>query len=258
MKGRMALTAELVARCERNEPDPGPVAGHREFGDEDYAAAADRLLAIAPPGPTWIFAYGSLIWKPAVHTTDHRRATAHGWHRAFCLRLRRYRGSPQQPGLMMGLKRGGTCGGMIHRLADAERRQSLIQLLEREVGNDAHVTGVRWINVRTDSGLVRALAFWAEPQGLPEWVDVPLDEVARILARACGHVGSGAAYLYHTVARLDELGIRDRNLWRLQHLVAHEIKRLHLPDPADDHSVESATAPSSLPESLPDEVILDR
>lgn len=254
MKGRMALTAELVARCERIEPDPGPVSGRREYEDEDYAVAADRLLAGAPPGPLWIFAYGSLIWKPAVHTTDHRRATAHGWHRAFCLRLRRYRGSPQQPGLMMGLKRGGACVGMIHRLADAERRDLLIQLLEREVGNDAHVTGVRWINARTESGLVRALAFWAEPQGLPEWVDVPLDEVARILARACGHVGSGAAYLYHTVAKLADLGIRDRNLWRLQQMVADEIRRLHLPDPAADRSVESAAAP----EPLSDEVILDR
>lgn len=254
MKGRIALTAELVARCERNEPDPGPVSGHRQYGDEDYAAAADRLLAAAPAGPLWIFAYGSLIWKPAVHTTDHRRATAHGWHRAFCLRLRRYRGSPQQPGLMMGLRRGGACVGLIHRLADAERRALLIQLLQREVGCDAHVTGVRWLNVRTEGGSARALAFWAEPEELPEWVDVPLPEAAHILARACGHVGSGAAYLYHTVAKLDELGIRDRNLWRLQHLVADEIKRLHLPDPATDRSVESAAAP----ETLANEIVLDR
>ncbi len=250
MKGPMALTADLVARCERHEPDPGPVAGHREFGGDDYAAAADRLLAAAPAGPLWIFAYGSLIWKPAVHTTDHRRATAHGWHRAFCLRLRRYRGSPQQPGLMMGLKRGGTCVGMIHRLADAERRELLIQLLEREVGNDAHVTGVRWITVRTESGPARALAFWAEPEGLPEWADVPLDEVAHILARACGHVGSGAAYLYYTVARLDELGIRDRNLWRLQQMVADEIRRLH--------KIEPATDSTAAPETFSDEFVLDR
>jgi cation transport regulator ChaC len=32
----------------------------------------------------------------------------------------------------------------------------------------------------------------------------------------CGHGGSGAAYLFHTVTKLLELGIRDRNLWRLQ------------------------------------------
>lgn len=254
MKGRMALTAELVARCERHEPDPGPEGSYRHYVDADYAAAADRLLSQAPAGPLWIFAYGSLIWKPAIPSTDHRIATAPAWHRAFCLRLTRWRGSPTQPGLMMGLKRGGSCKGMIHRVEDSDRRGALVALLTREIGCDADLTGVRWIKVRTATGAASALAFWAEPEGLDDWVDVPLAEAAGILARACGHVGSGAAYLYHTVAKLDELGIRDRNLWRLQHLVAHEIRRLHLPDPAVDTSVDSAAAP----EPLSDEVILDR
>lgn len=223
MKGPMALTAELVACCERHEPDPGPDPAIRYFADAQYDAAAARLIEQAPPGPLWVFAYGSLIWKPAIAAADHRPAMARGWHRAFCLRLTRWRGSPAQPGLMMGLKRGGSCKGMIHRIADDDRRGLLVQLLRREVGNDQHLTGVRWVNVDTDEGRVRALAFWAEPVGLENWVDLPLSQVAQILARACGHIGSGAAYLYHTVSKLDELGIRDRNLWRLQQLVADRI-----------------------------------
>ena len=247
MKGPMALTAELVARCERNELDPGPEPGYRHFVDQDYEVAADRLMATVPPGPLWVFAYGSLIWKPEIATIDHRRATAHGWHRAFCLQLMRWRGSPAQPGLMMGLKRGGRCNGMIHRIAEDGRRSLLIALLKREVGCDEDVTGVRWINVETAEGKERALTFWAEPEGLGEdWVDKPLPEVARILARACGHVGSGAAYLYHTVAKLDELGIRDRNLWRLQHMVAEEIRRLHATMP-ELSAADSATDPEPFP-----------
>jgi len=105
---------------------------------------------------------------------------------------------------------------------------------------------VRWINVVTEAGRNRALAFWAEPEGLPDWVDKPLPEVAQILARACGHVGSCAAYLFHTVAKLDELGIRDRNLWRLQQMVAEEIRRL----PAIMPPV-SAAASASAPEAFP-------
>jgi cation transport protein ChaC len=227
MKGPMALTAELVARCDRHEPDPGPEPGFRHYVDADYEAAADRLLGEAPPGPLWVFAYGSLIWKPATETTEHRRASAPGWHRAFCLKLTRWRGSPAQPGLMMGLRRGGRCNGMIHRIADQGRRSLLIKLLRREVGCDEDMTGVRWLTVETSDGVARALAFWAEPTGLADWVDLPLPEVAQVLARACGHGGSGAAYLFHTVSKLDELGIRDRNLWRLQRMVADEIRSLY-------------------------------
>jgi glutathione-specific gamma-glutamylcyclotransferase len=244
MKGPMALTAELVARCERHEPDPGPEPGYRHFDDADYEAVADRLLGQAPTGPLWVFAYGSLIWKPAMETTDHRRATAYGWHRAFALRLTRWRGSPTQPGLMMGLRRGGRCVGVIHRVQDQHRRAAVIRLLRREVGSDEDLTGVRWLTVDTAEGKVRALAFWAEPMGLDEdWVKLPLLEVAHILARACGHIGSGAAYLFHTVSNLDALGIRDRNLWRLQQLVADEIRRLHLPS-------------NAAPQSLAHEIIL--
>jgi glutathione-specific gamma-glutamylcyclotransferase len=227
MKGPMSLTAELVAHCERHESDPGPDAGYIHFVDADYEAVADSLLAEAPPGPLWIFAYGSLIWKPAIETIEHLRASAPGWHRAFCLKLTRWRGSPTQPGLMMGLRRGGRCNGMIHRIVDERRRALLVRLLRREVGCHEDMTGVRWLTVDTKHGKVRALAFWAEPVGLEDWVDLPLPEVAQILARACGHVGSGASYLFHTVSMLDELGIRDRNLWRLQRLVADEIRRLH-------------------------------
>jgi glutathione-specific gamma-glutamylcyclotransferase len=227
MKAPIALTAELVARCERHEPDPGPDPRAQYFTVAEYEAAADRLIEEAPLGPLWVFAYGSLIWKPAIATTDHRRAVAHGWHRSFCLRLTRWRGSAAQPGLMMGLKRGGRCKGIAHRIPDDDRRLLLVQLLRREIGNDKHLSGVRWINVDTDQGRIRALTFWAEPVGLESWVDLPLLEVARILARACGHGGSGAAYLFHTVSKLDELGIRDRNLWRLQRMIADEIRGMH-------------------------------
>ena len=129
---------------------------------------------------------------------------------------------------MMGLKRGGRCKGMLHRIADDDRQNLIVRLLRREVGNDRHLTGVRWVNADTDQERIRALTFWAEPVGLDNWVDLALPEVAQILARACGHIGSGAAYLFHTVSKLDELGIRDRNLWRLQQMVADEIKRLNV------------------------------
>jgi cation transport protein ChaC len=86
---------------------------------------------------------------------------------------------------------------------------------------------VRWIPVRSAEGRERALVFWAGPRGERVTGKLPLEEVAWTLARACGSVGSCAEYLYNTVAHLEEFGIRDRNLWRLQELVAEEIERLH-------------------------------
>ena len=226
----MALTAELVTRCERPVPDPGPEPGYAYFTDEEYDAAASALLQQKARGSLWIFAYGSLIWKPAFVSVEHRRATAFGWHRAFCLELTRWRGSPRQPGLMMGLQRGGCCRGVVYRLPDADHVGQLGRLLRREVGGDEEMRTVRWIIVETEQGKLPALTFWADPTGLDYSVRLPLARVAHILARACGHIGSGAAYLFQTVSKLEEFGIRDRNLWRLQQLVADEI--LNMPAPA--------------------------
>jgi cation transport protein ChaC len=79
---------------------------------------------------------------------------------------------------------------------------------------------------------VRALVFWAGPKGDGIASKLPLERVAWVLARACGHVGSCASYLYNTVAKLEEFGIHDRNLWRLQELVAEEIHSFCKEDPA--------------------------
>ena len=131
----MALTAELVARCERSEPDPGPAPGYQPLTDEEIEAVAHGLLHQRGRGPLWVFAYGSLMWKPAFTSLEHRRATVFGWHRAFCLELRRWRGSPQQPGLMLALDRGGRCEGIVHRLLGIRDRNlwRLQQLVADEI-----------------------------------------------------------------------------------------------------------------------------
>ena len=85
----------------------------------------------------------------------------------------------------------------------------------------------RWINLATPTGVIEALVFYAGPTGAAVSLKLPLETVARKIANACGPAGSNAAYLYQTVTKLEEHGIRDRNLWRLQKLVADEIMRLH-------------------------------
>ena len=213
------LTADLVALCERPEIDPGPPPWQIEYSDSEYDKLATDLLLRYGHEPVWVFAYGSLLWKPACAVIEARRGKALGWQRAFCLEMRRWRGSPQQPGLMLGLRRGGTCEGLAYRLPDDDRHAQLTKLLLREVDSLEDVSAIRTIEVQTETGMVHALTFWADPRENPFFVDYDISTEAKILACACGHIGSGAAYLYNTVTRLQELGIADQYLKRVTNRV---------------------------------------
>lgn len=224
----MRLTRELAALCHRevggsDEPDE-----HAYFVEEDYRRALNSVLAARPDGPCWLFAYGSLMWKPEFETVQSLRGTAPGWHRAFSMRIKNYRATPDQPGYMMCLDPGGHCEGMLLCLDETSLRSQLHALLFREIGNDAALEAVRWINVESSGGAMRALTFYAGPAQLDYYkAGRPLREVAHGLARACGHWGSGADYLHNTVSHLEQLGIHDEGLWQLQELVAQEIEALY-------------------------------
>jgi len=222
----MALTAELVARCHRPEPDLGLPPELTPCTDADYEHHAAALLKRKAPGPFWLFAYGSLIWKPECAMTEHRRATAHGWHRAFCMKLTRWRGTPDCPGLMMALDRGGRCDGVICRLPDDDQFKQLVILLKREIDQRRDIGTFRWISVTADTEKLRALTFYAGPRASYYTGKLPPDEVAKTLARAAGHWGSCANYLYQTITKLEEYGIHDTGLWHLQEKVAREIAAL--------------------------------
>lgn len=226
----MSLTPELVQLCRREEPKPAPDARWTPLLDGDYRLLARRFADTCKEETLWIFAYGSLIWKPEIEFAERLRAAAFGWHRSFCLELRSWRGSPERPGLMMALERGGRCEGFVFRVPADDRERMIERLLRREITDHEGVYTMRWMQTMTPRGPVRALGFWVGPvAGEGILLRQPLEQVAWILARACGYAGSCAEYLYNTVWHLEELGIHDRNLWRLQELVANEIKQLYLP-----------------------------
>lgn len=224
----MSLTPQLVALCHRVVEDGGPSPQTRYLRDEEFRPAAEAILARKGDGAFWLFAYGSLIWKPEIPHTEIRRATALGWHRAFSMRIERYRATPEQPGYMMCLDEGGACEGVILRLPEEAQLDQVEKLLRREVSRQGGLDAVRWIPVATAEGTVTALAFYAGPSNLEYYTpNRPESDIAFGLARACGHWGSGADYLYNTVRHLEELGIHDPALWHLQELVAAEIRNLY-------------------------------
>lgn len=223
----MSLTPRHVTLTLKPLPDLGPEPGWTPLSDDELDVLAHRLHEECGDRPLWVFAYGSLIWKPEFDAIDHQRATAFGWHRSFCMKMTRWRGTPGQPGLMMALEPGGRCDGIIYRLPNDERAPQVRRMLQREIRFRENVRMSRWIQVHTPSGKNRVLVFWAGPTGERIVSRMPLEDVARILARACGPAGSCAEYLFNTVTHLEEYGIHDRRLWRLQQLVAQEIDEIH-------------------------------
>jgi cation transport protein ChaC len=223
----MSLTSDLVALCHRDVPEPPRNPDIVRFTEADYDKAAAEVLERLGDDPIWVFAYGSLVWNPASDIAEQRRSTAFGLHRSFCIEMRSWRGSPEQPGLMMALRQGGSCTGVAQRPLGDDRHEVMVKLLRREIGGPMGYAALRLIDIHADDGPRRALCFYAEPPEVADRPELPIEKVASILARACGHVGSGAEYLFKTIEALQAVGIHDPHLWQLQHLVANEIKAIH-------------------------------
>jgi len=116
---------------------------------------------------------------------------------------------------------------VAYRLSDGEHKTQIIRLLEREIDANPPTNVPRWIDVSTDSGQIRALTFIADSNG-PAYVgNMTPEETAWVLARAAGHWGSCAQYLYNTIMKLEKEGILDDYLNTIQHLVANEIMAMH-------------------------------
>jgi cation transport protein ChaC len=193
--------------------------------DEQVQADLDAALAKhAPDEDVWLFGYGSLMWNPALHFVERRGGIVRGWHRRYCLWLHVGRGSPENPGLMLALDRGGSCAGVLFRVAAAEARSELLLAWRREMFTNAYNS--RWVTAQTAGGPVRAVTFVANR--LYDRYAGPLEEsdIAARLASASGTLGSCREYLDETVASLHAIGLHDRALERLQDLVrSHRSER---------------------------------
>jgi cation transport protein ChaC len=178
-----------------------------------------------PPGcgqPTegadlWLFAYGSLIWDPGFPFEEARPARLAGYHRDFCLYSMRYRGTPERPGLVLGLDRGGVCRGIAYRVAGANITGVMDYLWQREMLNNSY--HCRDVAITIATGRVRARTFVID-RAHPNYTGkLSLERTAELIVQGHGQRGSNRAYLENTVRHLDQLGIPDRRLHALLKLV---------------------------------------
>lgn len=164
-------------------------------------------------GDLWVFGYGSLMWNPGFAYVQWAPALIHGYHRALCVSSDRWRGTPEQPGLVLGLARGGACRGIAFLVVQEDVKAALENLWAREMRRHAYQP--RLVRARLPNKDVRALAFIADPKHYAYTGGLSARETAERVASCCGMRGANLEYVTRTVEHLRELGVRDHNLQRV-------------------------------------------
>jgi glutathione-specific gamma-glutamylcyclotransferase len=166
-----------------------------------------------PRGELWIFAYGSLMWDPGFPHVQWAPALVYGYHRALCISSNRWRGTPERPGLVLGLDRGGACRGIAFRVVASDVPTTLDALWAREMRR--RIYRPRLLRARLPDRDVKALAFIADPTHGEYAGHLSVEETAVRVADCCGARGPNLEYLVRTIAHLTELGVRDHYLQRV-------------------------------------------
>ena len=164
----------------------------------------------------WVFGYGSLIWEPGFDYIDRRIARLEGYARSFCMWSIHHRGTPDRPGLVLALDEapGGHCMGVAFEVAAARAPAALDYLRERELISSAYLE--RQLQVSLDNGrTVQSVAYVVDRAHDQYCGGLPLDEQARVIARATGGRGPNREYLANTARHLAEIGIGDPELGEL-------------------------------------------
>jgi cation transport protein ChaC len=175
--------------------------------------AAPTRLSLAPGEDIWVFAYGSLMWHPGFPHLEVRRGRLYGYHRRFCIYSHIYRGTPERPGLVLGLDRGGSCQGLAFRVPAGEAQEVMDYLYARELVTEVYIPC--WLNVATPDGEVRAASFVVDRSHHQYTGELGLEATARLIRQGSGVSGPGLEYLRNTVHHMEALGLAPGYLGRV-------------------------------------------
>ncbi|MBT3332223.1 MAG: gamma-glutamylcyclotransferase [Rhodospirillaceae bacterium] len=171
-----------------------------------------------PLGNLWIFGYGSLMWDAPFPHAEVVPVQLLKWHRAMSIWTALARGTPDCPGLSLGLLPGGVCDGVAFRIAKADQAQALPIIWEREMWTDTYRP--TWVSVDIDGVERSALTFTTNLDSGQYAAGLGQDQIIEHIALAHGERGPCRDYLTNVVAELDALGITDRYLTELAQAVA--------------------------------------
>jgi glutathione-specific gamma-glutamylcyclotransferase len=171
--------------------------------------------------PVWLFAYGSLLWRPGFEVAERVRGYVRGWSRRFWQGSTDHRGLPGAPGRVVTLEPDAAeaCWGLAYRLEPGALDATLRGLDVREQGGyERHVVEFH-CQERTRCASWPVLMYVAAP-GNPEYLGpAPLAQIAQQVSRAAGPSGTNLEYVLELHAVLAELGIEDAHVAELARLL---------------------------------------
>ena len=175
-------------------------------------------------GELWVFGYGSLMWRPGFEFLERRHARLVGAHRALCVYSFVHRGTPEKPGLVLGLDQGGNCRGIAYRVAAERRTETIDYLRAREQVTMVYREAWRriWLNDDPQHN-VQALTYMVD-RGHEQYAGrLSLAEQLHYCRQGHGRSGACRDYVLATVKELETLGVRDDGL----HMLAAQLKGSH-------------------------------
>jgi cation transport protein ChaC len=183
--------------------------------------AVKELLDKHNPEDLWVFGYGSLMWNPGFDFAERVSARLIGLHRALCVYSFVHRGTPERPGLVLGLDRGGMCRGIAFRVAAAARDKTVEYLRAREQVTSVYVETMRRVELEEQARRqVRALCFTVDRSHVQYAGRLTLSECVHFVRQGHGRSGPNREYVLETVQALEALGYRETEL----HAIAERFK----------------------------------
>jgi cation transport protein ChaC len=169
----------------------------------------------------WVFAYGSLMWRPGFSYLERVPARLIGLHRALCVFSFVHRGTPERPGLVLGLDRGGMCRGIAYRVAATSRADTLHYLRAREQVTTVYLETTRQIQLEDHARRrIRAVCYLVDRSHVQYAGRLTLGESLHHVRQGHGKSGANRDYVLETVRALEALGYRESDL----HLLAERLK----------------------------------
>jgi glutathione-specific gamma-glutamylcyclotransferase len=166
------------------------------------------MIWLGDMGDFWVFGYWSLMWRPGFAHTETHRARLRGYRRALCVRSFVHRGTPERPGLVLGLDRGGSCIGLAFRVPDDLGSEVMEYLRARELVTNVYLE--RRLPLVLDNGeRVTGVGYVVDRAHAQYAGQIGVEEAAGAVRGAVGVSGANEDYVINTVAHLKALGIRD-------------------------------------------------